>query len=147
MFVYSVQTGSGTHPASYPMGTAGSFPEGKVTTHLHLVSKWRMVALYLYSYMHLHGVVLNYLSTGTTLPFLVRSCNRRLYGIWIFIAGSNKPRISNYISLRSGLILSPHQCPDLQSNPFWGFRPSFWRMASTCVLHIPSISSFLIWSF
>jgi hypothetical protein len=24
-----VQTGSGTHPASYPIGTGGSFPEGK----------------------------------------------------------------------------------------------------------------------
>jgi hypothetical protein len=24
-----VQTGSGTHPASYPMGTGGSFPGGK----------------------------------------------------------------------------------------------------------------------
>jgi hypothetical protein len=31
MFVlYScVQTGSGAHPASYPMGTGGSFPGGK----------------------------------------------------------------------------------------------------------------------
>jgi hypothetical protein len=26
---YRVQTGSGAHPASYPMGTRGSFPEGK----------------------------------------------------------------------------------------------------------------------
>jgi hypothetical protein len=25
---HSVQTGSGAHPASYPMGTGGSFPEG-----------------------------------------------------------------------------------------------------------------------
>jgi hypothetical protein len=25
-----VQTGSGAHPASYPMGTGGSFPGGKV---------------------------------------------------------------------------------------------------------------------
>jgi hypothetical protein len=24
-----IQTGSGTHPASYPMGTGGSFPGGK----------------------------------------------------------------------------------------------------------------------
>jgi hypothetical protein len=28
-FHYRVQTGSGTHPASYPMGTGGSFPGGK----------------------------------------------------------------------------------------------------------------------
>jgi hypothetical protein len=27
----SVQNGSGTHPASYPMGTTGSFPGGKAT--------------------------------------------------------------------------------------------------------------------
>jgi hypothetical protein len=28
--VHSAQTGSGAHPASYPIGTRGSFPEGKV---------------------------------------------------------------------------------------------------------------------
>jgi hypothetical protein len=28
--LHSVQTDSGAHPASYPMGTGGSFPEGKV---------------------------------------------------------------------------------------------------------------------
>jgi hypothetical protein len=27
--VYIVQTGSGAHPTSYPMGTGGSFPGGK----------------------------------------------------------------------------------------------------------------------
>jgi hypothetical protein len=27
--LHVVQTGSGVHPTSYPMGTAGSFPEGK----------------------------------------------------------------------------------------------------------------------
>jgi len=26
---YRVQTGSGAHPPSYPMGTAGAFPAGK----------------------------------------------------------------------------------------------------------------------
>jgi hypothetical protein len=26
---HHVQTGSGAHPTSYPMGTGGSFPEGK----------------------------------------------------------------------------------------------------------------------
>jgi hypothetical protein len=29
--LHSVQTGSGAHPVSYPMGTGGSFPGGKVT--------------------------------------------------------------------------------------------------------------------
>jgi hypothetical protein len=28
-FLHIVQTGSGVHPASYPMGTGGSFPRGK----------------------------------------------------------------------------------------------------------------------
>jgi hypothetical protein len=42
------QIGSGAHPASYPMGTRGSFPLGKsgqgvkLTTHLHLVSRPRV---------------------------------------------------------------------------------------------------------
>jgi hypothetical protein len=35
-------TGSGVHPASYPMGTAGSFSGGmELTTHLHLVPRPR----------------------------------------------------------------------------------------------------------
>jgi hypothetical protein len=29
LLLHSVQTGSGTHPAYYPMGTVGSFPNGK----------------------------------------------------------------------------------------------------------------------
>jgi hypothetical protein len=29
--IHIVQTGSGAHPASYPMGTGGSFPGGKAT--------------------------------------------------------------------------------------------------------------------
>jgi hypothetical protein len=30
---HRVQTGSGAHPASYPMGTGGSFPGGKAAEH------------------------------------------------------------------------------------------------------------------
>jgi hypothetical protein len=53
-----------THPASYPMGTGGSFPRNKatgveLTTHLHLVPRSRIVELYLHSPIHLHGVMLN----------------------------------------------------------------------------------------
>jgi hypothetical protein len=29
---HRVQTGSGAHPASYPMGTGGSFPAGKAAS-------------------------------------------------------------------------------------------------------------------
>jgi hypothetical protein len=40
---HRVQTSSGSHPASYPMGTRGSFPRGvKLTTHLHPVPRSRM---------------------------------------------------------------------------------------------------------
>jgi hypothetical protein len=28
---HSIQTGSGAHPASYPMGSVGDFPGGKAT--------------------------------------------------------------------------------------------------------------------
>jgi hypothetical protein len=45
---HRIQTGSGVHPASYPMGTRGSFRGGKcgrsvkLTTHLYLVPISRM---------------------------------------------------------------------------------------------------------
>jgi hypothetical protein len=47
--LHSVQTGSGANPRSYPNGTGGDFPWGlsdrgvKLTTHLHLVPRSRMV--------------------------------------------------------------------------------------------------------
>jgi hypothetical protein len=43
----------------------------KLTTHLHLVLRLRMVELYLCSLMPLHGMVLNELSTGITLTLTV----------------------------------------------------------------------------
>jgi len=43
---HCIQNGAGAHSASYPTGTRGTFPEGKVTreptTHLHLVLRSRM---------------------------------------------------------------------------------------------------------
>jgi hypothetical protein len=39
----------GTHPAFYTVSTGGCFPRVKLTTHLHLVSRPRMVELYLHS--------------------------------------------------------------------------------------------------
>jgi hypothetical protein len=58
-----VQTGSGAHPASYPMGTGGSFPGVKrgrgvtLTTHPHLVPRLRMSRSYTSSPpVCLHGV-------------------------------------------------------------------------------------------
>jgi hypothetical protein len=56
-----VQNGSGSHSASYPMGTRGSFPWGwsgrsvKLTTHLHLVprskNEWSCTSTPQYAFM------------------------------------------------------------------------------------------------
>jgi hypothetical protein len=43
----------------------------KLTTHLHVVPRSRMMKLYLHSHICLHGIVLNELSTGTTPPTLI----------------------------------------------------------------------------
>jgi hypothetical protein len=46
----SVQTGSGSHPASYPVSTGGLRGRGmKLTSHLHPVSRSGMVELYHHS--------------------------------------------------------------------------------------------------
>jgi hypothetical protein len=42
-----------------------------LTTYLLLVLRLKMVALYLHSSTHLHGVVVNKLDAGTTSPFPV----------------------------------------------------------------------------
>jgi hypothetical protein len=63
--LHGVQIGSGTHPASYPMGTGRyslrrkSGQDVKLTTHLHLMPKSRMGELYLYSPICVRCVVLN----------------------------------------------------------------------------------------
>jgi hypothetical protein len=55
--LHSVQTSSEAHPASYQKGAGGSFfkikaAEGvKLTTHLYLVPRSKMVELYLHSPM------------------------------------------------------------------------------------------------
>jgi hypothetical protein len=60
----SVQTGSGGYPTFYPVGRGDSFPGGwaarvmKLTTHLYLVLRSRMVELYGSSLIHLSGMVL-----------------------------------------------------------------------------------------
>jgi hypothetical protein len=63
--LHDVQTGSGVHPASYTVGTRASFQKlsgrgMKLTTHLHLVPRSRILEQYLDSPMRLHGVVLQY---------------------------------------------------------------------------------------
>jgi hypothetical protein len=61
--LHSIQTDSGAHPASYPMGIGGVFPWGvkqpdeKLTNHFHLVRKSRMIELYLLSPICLHITV------------------------------------------------------------------------------------------
>jgi hypothetical protein len=62
---HSVQTGSEAHPASYPMGTGGSFPGGKAARawswpHLHLVLRSKNAWGYTSTpTIRLHGVVLS----------------------------------------------------------------------------------------
>jgi hypothetical protein len=72
-FLHSVQSGPETHPNSYPVDTRGSFPACeaaglKDVTHFRVVPRSRTVMLYFHTSKCLHDVVLNYLSTGTTLP-------------------------------------------------------------------------------
>jgi hypothetical protein len=58
---HRVQNGSGAHPASYPMGTRGSFPGGKAagswSWHLHLLSRsrneWSYTSTSQYAFMAL----------------------------------------------------------------------------------------------
>jgi hypothetical protein len=60
--LHYVQTDSGAHPPSYPMGSGGNFPgvrrQGR-QADLGLVPRSRMVELYLHSPLCLHGIVLN----------------------------------------------------------------------------------------
>jgi hypothetical protein len=59
---HSIQTGSGSHPATIQL-VPGTVSPGirsigvKLTTHIGLVLRSRMVELYLHSPIHLHGVV------------------------------------------------------------------------------------------
>jgi hypothetical protein len=46
-----VQTGSGAHPASYPMGTGGSFHEGKATGVSRSKNVWSYTSTPLYVFM------------------------------------------------------------------------------------------------
>jgi hypothetical protein len=61
----SIQTNSGAHPASYPMGTGYSFPGGKsgrdmkLPAHLLLVPRSRKLELNLYSPICLYGIMFN----------------------------------------------------------------------------------------
>jgi hypothetical protein len=63
--LHVVQTGSGAHPASYPMGTGGSLSEVKAAGAWSwpLISSYgrgqENVDLYIHSHIRLHGVVLN----------------------------------------------------------------------------------------
>jgi hypothetical protein len=57
----SIQTSSGALPGFYSMGIGVSSPRGRVVklTHLHLVTRSRMVELYLHSFIGRHGMMLN----------------------------------------------------------------------------------------
>jgi hypothetical protein len=62
--LHGIQTGSGAHPTSYPMGTRGSFPRVKWQGHeadhsFPFSAEVKNDDLYLHFPIHLHGVVLN----------------------------------------------------------------------------------------
>jgi hypothetical protein len=56
--LHDIHTGSGAHPLSYTIGTGALSLGVKLTIHLQLVPKLRMVELYLHSLICLHGMVL-----------------------------------------------------------------------------------------
>jgi hypothetical protein len=58
----SVQSGSGVHPIQWVPGALSAGIKSqvvKLTTHLHVMPRSRMVELYLHSLIRLHDVVLN----------------------------------------------------------------------------------------
>jgi hypothetical protein len=63
-FFYVVQTGSGAHPTSYPMGTGGPFPEVKRQGHEAdhsppTSAEVKKMWIYIHTPIRLHGVMLN----------------------------------------------------------------------------------------
>jgi hypothetical protein len=70
-FLHVVQTGSGIHPTSYPMGTGGSFPGVKRPGREadHSPTNAQVKKMWIYTSTPLHGIVVNYLSTRKTLPY------------------------------------------------------------------------------
>jgi hypothetical protein len=85
--LHRVQTDSGTHPASDPIGTKGLSDRCiKLVTHLHLVPRSRRVQLYCHLSIRLLGMVLNYLSTGKPLPlpniFFVGWSSESVWDVW-----------------------------------------------------------------
>jgi hypothetical protein len=87
--LHRVQNGSGAHPASYPMGTRGSFPGGKAAGawSLPLTSIWcrgeECVELYLTPPIRLHGMVLS--AKGQLYLYLIRCTEyRQVATMWLF---------------------------------------------------------------
>jgi hypothetical protein len=72
--LHRVQKGSETHSASYPMGNGSSFPGGKATGTWNwpltsiLCQDEEWVGYTSTPPIRLHGVVLRFKNTGTTLP-------------------------------------------------------------------------------
>jgi hypothetical protein len=53
------------------MGTVAFLSGVELAAYFHLVPRSTMVELYLHSPICIHGIVLNYLSTGTTLLYVL----------------------------------------------------------------------------
>jgi hypothetical protein len=68
-------------PLSYPMDPGGNAGGVKLTTHLCLMLRLRMVELYLHSPIYLPSVVLNYvINCRENVNFLCRALNRKPWG-------------------------------------------------------------------
>jgi hypothetical protein len=72
--LHSINTSSEAHPASCPVGTGGSLPEGKAAGawrwQLRLVPSSRTVELYLLSPKYFQGLALNRLKHRDNFTFL-----------------------------------------------------------------------------
>jgi hypothetical protein len=76
IFLFSIASRPAVGPTQPPiqwvpwaLSPGGKRQGVKLTTHLHLVPRSRMVELYLHSPVCLYGIVLNWLTTWTTLLF------------------------------------------------------------------------------
>jgi hypothetical protein len=108
-----VQTGSGAHPASYPMCTGGSFPGVKQQEHeadhsSQTSAEVKKTWIYLSLAIHLHGIMFNWLSKGTTLCIFYE--NALTFTTGRLFSASVAPMVANRSATNYFLIL-----PDLRT--------------------------------
>jgi hypothetical protein len=116
----------------------------KLTTHLHLVSRSRIVELYLHSPIHLYCAVFNYFCTETTLPLPYMSGYSHTHHLLSFILSILTAPLSfmfiRFVFPSSLYFLFILLCmlymftPTLHTLPcLCGFCPANWVSSSTTV--------------